>query len=85
MSDEQQTSSFNPDDKTQVLAKIEAMEAEISRLKTNPRDLPTSIHCNVCGEPVAADQRCRRHPNDKCNHVREGLPGEPSIVLVKQV
>jgi hypothetical protein len=59
--------------------RIAKLEAEIVRLKTNPRDLPVRVHCNVCGVDVKDGERCERHPNDKLNHVRE------DDVLAKQV
>lgn len=65
--------------------RIKALENELARMRTNPRNLPTVLTCNVCGDKVEEGKRCSRHPFDLVNHLREGLPGEPDIVLVKQV
>lgn len=59
--------------------RIAKLEAEIIRLRTNPRDLPVRIHCNVCGDDVKDGERCPKHPTDKLNHVRE------DNVIAKQV
>ena len=67
-----------------VQAQIDTMKAEIARLTTNPRNLPTRAHCNGCGADVEQGERCPRHPTEKVNYVRQGLPGEAEMVLVKQ-
>lgn len=74
----------------ELQAQIASMQAEIARLQTNPRNLPTIQVCNVCGETVADGKRCARHPYDKVNHIREALPeeegsGKGALILVKQV
>lgn len=79
MSDEAQTESKPLASDADIRDQIAAMQAEIVRLKTNPRDLPVRIHCNVCGDDVEDGKRCSKHPNDKLNHVRE------DSVLAKQV
>ncbi len=68
-------------------ARINAMQAEIDRLKTNPHNFATTAICNVCGDVV--DEKCPRHPNDKTNHFRTATDAEQAerkapLVLVKQ-
>lgn len=80
MSDEQTTQPADTALSGKALMdKIASMEAEITRLKTNPENRPMTIQCNVCGDVLEEGKRCERHPNDKVNHVRD------DGVLAKQI
>jgi hypothetical protein len=70
-------------------ARINAMQAEIDRLKTNPKNYDLTSICNGCGVVVPAGERCERHPTEVINHFRAATDSEHAetrapLVLVKQ-